>query len=85
MRKSIATPQTAIIAPVIDFYVRAEFEFHFKNHQAEADTSNCVEGPQDLMQKLGIITDDKLIKKFTAEKFFGGEPKTMVRLLAMEA
>ena len=49
---------------------RAEFEFHFKNGQNECDTSNCVEGPQDLLQKCRVIENDKLIVEFTAKKIF---------------
>lgn len=59
-------------------------EFHFKNGQSEPDTSNCVEGPQDLMQKAGVITNDKLFKTVIATKEIGLEPKTIVTILPIE-
>lgn len=68
----------------IDFPIEAHFEFHFENRQAEPDTSNCVEGPQDAMQSAGIITNDKIIKRLVAEKFFGGEAKTVIKLYSIE-
>lgn len=57
----------------IDFPVYMEITFHFKNHAHEADTSNCLEGIQDVMQKAGILKNDKLIYKILAEKVFDGE------------
>ena len=68
----------------IDGYCRAEFEFHFKNHQHECDTSNCIEGPQDLLQKLRVIGNDKSISKLTAVKLFGDSEKVIVRLYTIE-
>lgn len=59
---------------------RAEFEFYFKNHQHECDTSNCIEGPQDLLQKMRVIENDKLITSLTASKFFAEGEKTVVRI-----
>lgn len=64
---------------------RAEFEFHFKNFQNEADTSNCVEGPQDLLQKVGVIENDKLIVEFTAKKIMGLTECTIIRLFKLDA
>lgn len=64
---------------------KAEFEFHFKNGQNECDTSNCVEGPQDLLQKCRVIENDKLIVEFTAKKILGSTECTIVRLLEIDA
>lgn len=64
----------------IDWYCEAVFEFHFKNRQGEADTSNLIEGIQDVLQTKGVITDDKFIKRVVAEKFFDGQEKTTVIL-----
>lgn len=64
---------------------RAEFEFHFRNGQNECDTSNCVEGPQDLLQKLGVIQNDKLIVEFTAKKILGSTECAIVRLIEIDA
>lgn len=60
--------------------IEARFEFHFLNHQGEADTSNCIEGPQDLMAKLGVFENDKQIVSLRAVKRFGLPPKTIVKL-----
>ena len=64
--------------------LEAHFEFHFANKQSEPDASNCIEGPQDCLQKAGIIKNDKQIKKVVAEKLFGGEPKTVIHLYTYE-
>lgn len=64
---------------------RAEFEFHFRNLQNECDTSNCVEGPQDLLQKLKVIENDKLVVEFTAKKVIGSTDCTIVRLFEIDA
>ena len=64
---------------------RAEFEFHFKNFQNEADTSNCVEGPQDLLQKVRVIENDKWIVEFTAKKIMGLTDCTIIRLFKIDA
>lgn len=60
--------------------IEAEFKFYFKNRAAEADVSNLIEGPQDVLKKTGIISDDKLIMRVRGEKFFGHEPRTEIRL-----
>ena len=57
----------------IDFYCHAVFKFYFKNHQAEADVSNLNEGPCDVLEKMGVIQNDKLFRKITCEKFFESE------------
>ena len=59
---------------LIDFPVAAHFKFYFKDRQAEADVSNLVEGPQDLLVKLGVLKDDRLVMRIVAEKFFGCDP-----------
>lgn len=71
--------QSNKVFPIED-ELHAEYEFYFKNYQAEADVSNCIEGPQDLMQKVGVIADDKQIQSLSAVKYFGHEPKTIIRL-----
>jgi Holliday junction resolvase RusA-like endonuclease len=60
--------------------VEIHLDFHFKNHQWEGDVSNYTEGPQDLLQKCGVILNDKLIYKILAEKIFSGEEKTIIKL-----
>lgn len=68
----------------IDQTLEAKFYFYFENKMAEADTSNLIEGPQDLLTKLGVIKDDKLIKRLTAEKFFYDSPRTLIELYGYE-
>jgi Holliday junction resolvase RusA-like endonuclease len=55
-------------------------DFHFKSHQWEGDTSNYVEGPQDLLQKCGVIENDKLIYEIRAKKIFDGTERTIIKL-----
>lgn len=62
---------------------RAEFEFYFKNHQHECDTSNCIEGPQDLLQKMRIIENDSLITDLSAKKIFIGPDQSIIRLFSL--
>lgn len=68
------------VALLINEPIEAHFKFYFKNRSAEADVSNLVEGPQDVLKKTGIIADDKLIMRVRAEKFFGSEPRTEIKL-----
>lgn len=63
--------------------IEAHYKFYLKNKQGEPDTSNLVEGISDVLQKTEIISDDKQIIKFTAEKIFGEEPRTEVWLFEM--
>jgi len=57
--------------PAIDFPCRVSMKFYFENRQAEADVSNLIEGPADVLQKVRIIDNDRLIMHVEAEKFFG--------------
>ena len=59
-------------------------EFHFTNGSGEPDTTNCTEGPQDLLQKAGVITNDKLFKTVIATKELGLEPKTIITIMPLE-
>jgi len=58
----------------------AKYYFHFKNKQWECDVSNLNEAPGDLLQKLGVIKDDKQIVALYAQKEFCLEPKTIIEL-----
>lgn len=62
----------------------AKFYFHFLNRQSESDTSNCIEGPADVLTRAGVIKDDKLIVALYAQKEFGLEPKTIIELYEAE-
>lgn len=52
----------------IEGKLEATFRFFFKNKQAEPDTSNAIEGPQDALQLAGVILNDKQIYRIIAEK-----------------
>lgn len=64
----------------IPYAIEAHYRFYFENKHGEADTSNLIEGPQDVLEKVGVIVNDKLITKLTAEKFFGHEPRVEIIL-----
>ena len=63
--------------------LEVHYEFYFENHQGEPDTSNCIEGPQDCLQEANVIKNDKQIKKLVAEKFFGTEPRTIIKIYSL--
>lgn len=67
-------------ACLIDFPIEVHFKFYFANRQGEADLSNMLSGPEDLMQRLGVITNDRLIMRIVAEKFFGHDPRTEIEI-----
>lgn len=71
-------------ARTITCLLEARYKFYFKNHQSEADVSNLVEGPQDELKNAHVISDDKLIMRIVAEKFFGEEPRTEIELYEFE-
>lgn len=67
--------------PLIEAEIEVHFQFHFKNHRAEPDVSNLIEGPQDVLTKMGIIKDDRIIQKVVAEKLFDTqEEKTSIQI-----
>lgn len=57
-----------------------EYRFHFKNRQNEPDVSNCVEGPQDCLEKSKIIENDRQIIRLFAEKVIDGTEKTVIKI-----
>lgn len=55
-----------------DFPVNLACQFYFVNHQYEPDTSNAIQGIEDLLQKAKVILDDKLIYSLDGtRKIFG--------------
>lgn len=60
--------------------IYAYFEFHFKNGKSLPDTSNCVEGPQDLLQKMRVYSDDKQIVALEAYRGITGGDKVVIKL-----
>lgn len=49
--------------------LRLVITFEMIGRANEPDLSNLIEGPQDLLQELGIIENDKLIIEIEAKKF----------------
>jgi Holliday junction resolvase RusA-like endonuclease len=69
----------------IDFPLIAVFNFFLSNRQAEPDTSNLVEGPQDALTKAKIIIDDKIIYGLHATKDFDKKnPRTEIKLYRLD-
>jgi Holliday junction resolvase RusA-like endonuclease len=54
--------------------------FYFKNHANELDLDNCIAGPSDCLQLAGVISNDKIIMRVVAEKYFGYEPRVEIEL-----
>lgn len=54
--------------------------FYFKNHANELDIDNCIAGPSDCLQLAGVISNDKIIMRVVAEKYFGSEPRVVIEL-----
>jgi len=67
----------------IQHYIFAIYVFNFTNHQHEIDTSNGIEGIQDIMQKARIILDDKYIRNHWAEKKFN-QPEDSVEIYLID-
>lgn len=83
-KNAIAALLCANKGPLISCPLEARFKFYFVNHQAEPDASNLIEGPQDALKKAGVISDDRIIQRVTAEKFFGGMAMTEIELYEFE-
>jgi Holliday junction resolvase RusA-like endonuclease len=67
--------------PGIAFPVNLKVVFYFKDRQAEPDLSALYEGIQDVLQKEGVIANDKLIVGHDGStKLFGHEPRTEVEI-----
>ena len=53
----------------IDGEVEIHYKFFLKKNYSNSDTSNLVKVLEDVMVRADIITDDSLVKRFSAEKF----------------
>ncbi len=74
---TLAKRRVPMITEKIEFHI----QFYFKNRRAEPDVSNLVEGPQDVLTKMGIIKDDRIIQRLVAEKIFDtGDEKTAIQI-----
>lgn len=69
---------------LVDYPCELHARFYFANHSAESDLSNCIQGPEDVLQTLGLLKDDKLIQRMRLEKFFGHEPRVEIEIYKYE-
>lgn len=81
----VSLKQANMSREMITVPIEARFKFYFKNRSGEADLSNLIEAPQDVMKKAGVIEDDRLIQVIHATKHFGHEPRVEIELYALEA
>lgn len=70
--------------PPITVPVIAEMHFYFENKRGKADLSNCLQGPEDVLQKAGVLFDDSLIEGHDgSRRHFGYEPRTEIKLYSI--
>lgn len=60
--------------------IHAYFEFHFVNRHALPDTSNCIEGPQDVMEAMRIYKNDQQIVSLEAHRIISGQNFVKINL-----
>jgi Holliday junction resolvase RusA-like endonuclease len=65
--------------------LKAYMLFRFKNRSNEPDIDNLLGGPLDVLQKAGIIENDRQILVVNAEKRFGETPSVEIILEAFMA
>lgn len=65
---------------LVDYPCELHARFYFANRQNEADLSNMVQGPEDVLQALGILANDRLIMREVTEKFFGHDPRVEIEI-----
>lgn len=67
--------------PKYDKQVIAQFTFHFANRHSLPDLSNAYQGPEDALQKAGVLLNDKLIAGHDGSRIkVGGTPHVVVRV-----
>lgn len=67
----------------IDGEVEINYKFYLKKSYSNSDVSNLIKGIEDIMVKCDLITDDSLVKKFTAEKFKSDKDKIEVKIIKL--
>jgi Holliday junction resolvase RusA-like endonuclease len=77
---AIAACKRSISTALLCDPLTAVFRFYFANRQSLPDTSNLIEGIQDVLKKSQVIEDDGLIHRILAERFVGSEPRIEVEL-----
>ena len=53
----------------IDGEIEIQYRFYLKKNYTRSDVSNLIKCCEDILVRADIITDDSLVKKFSAEKF----------------
>jgi len=79
-QKAILECRNQFRGQTIEVPVEMQAQFYFANHQHEVDCSNAAQGPEDVLQKAGVLKDDKLIYRSTLEKFFGHDPRVEIKI-----
>lgn len=67
----------------IDGEVEIRYRFYLRKSYSNSDVSNLIKGIEDIMVKCDLITDDSLVKRFTAEKFKSDEDKIEVEIIKL--
>ena len=67
--------------PTIDYPVTVSMRFYFKDHAHEPDLSNLYQGVEDLLQKEGVITNDKLIYSHDGSRKVFGDKNERVEVV----
>ncbi len=76
---------TGLITP-IKRYVHCKFIFNFEDRRAEADLSNLIESPQDVLVKAKVLWDDRLIYSLDgSRKQYGKENSCLVEIYEFES
>lgn len=81
---SMAHLKRSFKGQLVDYPCEVHARFYFANRANEADLSNMIQGPEDILQTLGILKDDKLIMREVTEKFFGHEARVELEIYRYE-
>ena len=67
----------------IEGRLEVRYRFYLKNH-SRSDYDNCIKSLQDVLVKLGYISDDRKIYKAVIEKIPSGTDRIEVEIIALE-
>ncbi len=71
--------------PTITVPIIVKFSFYFEDKRGKPDISNAYQGPEDVLQKCGVIFNDSLIEGHDgSRRYFGHEARTEIEIYAME-
>ena len=71
--------------PVIDFPINLCVKFYFNDHQHEPDLSNLYQGLEDVLQKMNVIKNDKLIYSHDGSKKLFDDTKERIEITITKA